>query len=99
MTIDSYGPDLMAEYATNAAIIVVSAFARFQLGNGLLGGGIGHLHVERQALFVGDAQHQQTDGVGNRQPHCFKRAGGPLLGVGVNAGADVGVLLNTRLMI
>ena len=27
MTIDSYGPDLMAEYATNAAIIVVSAFA------------------------------------------------------------------------
>ena len=27
MTIDSYGPDLMAEYATNAAIIVVGAFA------------------------------------------------------------------------
>ncbi|MBU2767489.1 hypothetical protein HAP94_15225 [Acidithiobacillus ferrivorans] len=27
MTMDSYGPDLMAEYATNAAIIVASTFA------------------------------------------------------------------------
>jgi hypothetical protein len=27
MTMDSHGPDLMAEYATNAAIIVASTFA------------------------------------------------------------------------
>jgi len=30
-------------------------------------------------MFVGDAQHQQANSIGNRQPHCFERTGCALL--------------------
>jgi len=67
------------------------ALPGLKLGNGLARGGIGNLYIEGQTALIGYAQHQQADSVRNGQTHCFERIGGAFLGVGVDAGADIGI--------
>ena len=67
------------------------ALALLQLGHGPAGGGVRHLDLERQALLVGDAQHQEADRVGDRQPHGLERRRRALLGGGIDARANDGI--------
>lgn len=66
-------------------------FPGLQLGNGLAGGRIRYLYLERQTALIGYAQHQQANSIGDGQAHRFEGFGGAFLGVSVDASADIGI--------
>lgn len=82
-------PDLTGASTSNAQILEqrggrsrALALARGQFLHGKAALRVRHLHVERQALFVGHAQQQQADGVGDGQPHRLQ-GGGSLVSVSI----------------
>jgi len=67
------------------------ALASFEFGDGLASGGVWNFDFEGQAALVSNAQHQETDGVGDGQAHRFQRVRSPLLGLRINTGTNIGV--------